>query len=31
VFDIAAEQDLLPLKRIAKAARSAPGDGEDIC
>jgi hypothetical protein len=30
VFDIAAEQDLLRLKRIAKAARSAPGDAEDI-
>jgi hypothetical protein len=30
VFDIASEQDLLRLKRIAKAARSAPGDTEDI-
>jgi hypothetical protein len=30
VFDIAAERDLLRLKRIAKAARSAPGDVEDI-
>ena len=30
VFDIAAEKDLLRLKRIAKAARSAPGDAEDI-
>ena len=30
VFDIAAEQDLLRLKHIAKAARSAPGDAEDI-
>jgi hypothetical protein len=30
VFDIASEQDLLRLKRIAKAARSAPGDAEDI-
>jgi hypothetical protein len=30
VFDIAGEQDLLRLKRIAKAARSAPGDAEDI-
>ena len=30
VFDIACEQDLLRLKRIAKAARSAPGDAEDI-
>jgi hypothetical protein len=29
-FDIAAEQDLLRLKRIAKAARSTPGDTEDI-
>jgi len=26
-FDIASEQDLLRLKKIAKAARSAPGDG----
>ena len=30
VFDIASEQDLLRLKRIAKAARSSPGDAEDI-
>ena len=30
VFDVASEQDLLRLKRIAKAARSAPGDAEDI-
>ena len=30
VFDIASEQDLLRLKRIAKAKRSAPGDAEDI-
>ena len=30
VFDIASELDLLCLKRIAKAARSAPGDAEDI-
>ena len=30
VFDIAGEQDFLRLKRIAKAARSAPGDAEDI-
>lgn len=30
VFDIASEKDLLRLKRIAKAARSAPGDAEDI-
>ena len=30
VFDIASERDLLRLKRIAKAARSAPGDAEDI-
>jgi hypothetical protein len=30
VFDIASEQDLLRLKRIAEAARSAPGDAEDI-
>jgi hypothetical protein len=30
VFEIASEQDLLRLKRIAKAARSAPGDAEDI-
>lgn len=30
VFDIASEEDLLQLKRIAQAARSAPGDAEDI-
>lgn len=30
VFDIASDQDLLHLKRIATAARSAPGDAEDI-
>lgn len=30
VFDIASEPDLLRLKRIAKKARSAPGDAEDI-
>ena len=30
VFDIASEPDLPRLKRIAKAARSAPGDAEDI-
>jgi hypothetical protein len=30
VLDIASEADLLRLKRIAKAARSAPGDVEDI-
>jgi hypothetical protein len=30
VFDIASEPDLLRLKRIARAARSAPGDAEDI-
>jgi hypothetical protein len=30
VFDVASEQDLLRLKRIAKAKRSAPGDAEDI-
>jgi hypothetical protein len=29
-FDIASEQDLLRLKRIAKAERSVPGDAEDI-
>lgn len=29
-FAIASEPDLLRLKRIAKAARSAPGDAEDI-
>jgi hypothetical protein len=30
VFDIASEQDLLRLKKIASANRSAPGDAEDI-
>jgi hypothetical protein len=30
VFYVASEQDLLHLKRIAKAARSAPGDAEDM-
>jgi hypothetical protein len=30
VFDIASEADLLRLKQIARAARSAPGDAEDI-
>jgi hypothetical protein len=30
IFDIASELDLLRLKRIAKAARSTPGDAEDI-
>jgi hypothetical protein len=30
VFQIASEPDLLRLKRIAKSARSAPGDAEDI-
>jgi hypothetical protein len=30
VFDIASEQDLLQLKKIAKANRSVPGDAEDI-
>ena len=30
VFDVASDHDLLRLKRIAKAARSAPGDAEDI-
>jgi hypothetical protein len=30
VLDIAAESDLLRLKKIAKRARSAPGDAEDI-
>lgn len=30
VFDVASEQDLLRLKRIARAARSAPGDAQDI-
>jgi hypothetical protein len=30
VFDVASEPDLLRLKRIARAKRSAPGDAEDI-
>ena len=30
LFNVASERDLLRLKRIAKAARSAPGDAEDI-
>jgi hypothetical protein len=30
VFDVASEQDLLRLKRIASEARSRPGDAEDI-
>jgi hypothetical protein len=30
VFDIASEQDLLQLKKIARADRSVPGDAEDI-
>jgi hypothetical protein len=30
VFAIASESDLLRLKRMARAARSAPGDAEDI-
>ena len=30
VFDVASEEDLLCLKRIAKARRSAPGDAEDV-
>ena len=30
VFDIASEQDLLRLKKMAKEGRSAPGDAEDI-
>src|SRR5262245_34692061 len=30
LFDIASEQDLLRLKKIARAARSTPGDAEDI-
>lgn len=29
-FDVASEQDLLRLKRIARANRSAPGDAADI-
>jgi hypothetical protein len=30
LFEIASEEDLLRLKQIAKSARSAPGDAEDI-
>jgi hypothetical protein len=30
VFDVASDRDLLELKRIASAARSAPGDADDI-
>jgi hypothetical protein len=30
VFQVASEQDLLALKRIARKQRSAPGDAEDI-
>jgi hypothetical protein len=30
IFCVASEEDLLRLKRIAKAQRSAPGDAEDI-
>lgn len=30
VFEIASEEDLLALKRLARAARSAAGDAEDI-
>jgi hypothetical protein len=30
LLDIAAESDLLRLKKIARSARSAPGDAEDI-
>lgn len=30
VFDVASRQDLLGLKRIARAERWAPGDAEDI-
>jgi hypothetical protein len=30
LFDMASEADLLRLKQIARAARSAPGDAEDI-
>jgi hypothetical protein len=30
VFEIASDQDLLRLKRLAKADRSVPGDAEDI-
>ncbi len=29
-FDMASDEDLLELKKIAAAARSAPGDAEDI-
>jgi hypothetical protein len=29
VFHIASDEDLLRLKKIAKAARSSPGDAED--
>jgi hypothetical protein len=30
LFHVASEQDLLRLKRIAKARRSSPGDAQDI-
>jgi len=30
VFHVASEEDLLRLKRLVKAERSAPGDAEDI-
>jgi hypothetical protein len=30
VFEVASAADLLELKRIARRARSAPGDAEDI-
>lgn len=30
VFHVASERDLLHLKKIARAQRSAPGDAEDI-
>jgi hypothetical protein len=30
VFDVASERDLMRLKKLAKAQRSAPGDAEDI-
>lgn len=30
LFEMASEEDLLRLKQIAKMARSAPGDAEDI-
>ena len=30
LFQVASEQDLLRLKRIAKARRSSPGDAQDI-